>query len=243
MDIRKATPADVQAILEVVLTAMTPERQWQYCFPSRNQHADDHSTHTQAALERCLNPIDDDWLVAVVEVPARLNPRTKIIASVAILETQRVDSTKEDSAGETPQRGSWSEIVAHGHETRKDAKPSRLSAFVEAVIHGRKSYLDGYGHQMYLHLLATHPDYQSRGHAKGLCQWILGMARENGSVVSTLASPTGYIFYSGLGFTDVGCVVVKVEEEWEEVVLKAMAHVPRKERRPSLFKFWKATEG
>src|SRR5690554_1871012 len=95
MEVRQATPADLPAILKVVLSAMTPECQWQYCFPYRNRYADDHAAHTKAALERCLTTPDEGWLVAVVEVPDRVDEQANAIASVAILSTPPADNPKQ----------------------------------------------------------------------------------------------------------------------------------------------------
>jgi len=57
---------------------------------------------------------------------------------------------------------------------------------------------------VYLHAIATQPEYQHR--------YCVKVAMENGLAVLALASPSGYIFFSGLGFFDVGHIVVKAEE-------------------------------
>lgn len=113
--------------------------------------------------------------------------------------------------------------VAEGDESRKDAVAARILAMNNAITESREMYLDSHGQQMYLHILATHPEYQKLGYAKALCGNAIEEARAKGWAVSALASPTGYIFYSGLGFVDCGYTRVKPQVgDADEIILKAM---------------------
>uniref|UniRef100_L2G7L4 GNAT family n=1 Tax=Colletotrichum fructicola (strain Nara gc5) TaxID=1213859 RepID=L2G7L4_COLFN len=90
--------------------------------------------------------------------------------------------------------------------------------------------------QLHLHAIAIHPEYQRLGHAKLLCQHGIHLAKEKGFAVSAVTSPSGYIFFSGLGFADCGHVVVQVPGEKEEIGLKAMIlAAPQQEKRRGSF--------
>lgn len=234
VDARKATTTDQQAILDIVLAATASESQWQYCFPQRTQHYDEHKSRTAAALDRCLTS-PDDWLVAVSEVTQPVVPKTKTIVAVGIWHIPDSGAkVSEDEYCGNP----WKQLVGGGYEARKDGHPGRLAAFVEGAALGREKHLNGHGPQIHLHLLATHPHHQGNGYAKSLCEWGLDWATNSKRVVSTLASTKGYVFFSGLGFRDVGCVVIKAPDEGDELMLKAMVMAGKERGGASILSFF-----
>ncbi len=231
MDIRKATPADTQAIVNITLAATVSESQLHYCFPRLDKSSDGHASSIKSAVEHCLTS-PEDWLVAVVEVPEAQDPRTNSIVSVAIWWASSIKSKVYDD-DPFADGHLLKQILGPSVEGQDDSGPAYLSAFIEATARGREAYLYGYGKQMHLYLLATHPHHQRKGYAKALCAWGLKRAAEQMMAMSTLATAKGYILFSGLGFADVGCVSVKADGEGEELILKAMAHAAAKERRRS----------
>lgn len=233
VEVRKATTADQQAILNIILAAAASEGQWQYCFPQRTQHYEEHAIKTAAALERCLNA-PDDWLVAVSEVTQPVVPKTKTIVSVGIWYI--LDSGAKAYEDEYCDNA-WKQLAGSGFETRNDGHSARLAAFIEGAAIGRDRYLSSHGPQIHLHILATHPHHQGKGYATVLCEWGLEWAADSKSVVSTLASTKGYVFFSGLGFRDVGCVVIRTPGEGDELMLKAMVMAGKQRRGPSLLRF------
>ncbi|KAF2026682.1 hypothetical protein EK21DRAFT_18291, partial [Setomelanomma holmii] len=62
--------------------------------------------------------------------------------------------------------------------------------------------------QLYLHTLATHPDYQLRGAGTQLVNSGLERGRRAGVNVTLLAAPTARGFYLEAGFGDRGNVSV-----------------------------------
>lgn len=84
---------------------------------------------------------------------------------------------------------------------------------------------------MHLRLLATHPEYKDEGYAKALLRAGYEIARKTDAAVTVFAGPQGYVFFSGLGFSDRG--PVPVAGAGEEVVIKAMSFDPTTERRRS----------
>lgn len=230
MDIRKATAADVRDIAKVLLAATASESQWLYCFPFRREYPDQHESRVTAALELCLSSLDD-WLVAVAEVSQGRGQHAKQIVSVAIWQTPAPDPKghgKSDASED-----SWNQLVGSDVQEGNDSHPSHLTTFMSASSLGREKYLAKYEPQMHLHVLATHPNHQKLGFGKALCNWGINWASERKMAVSTMASAKGYIFFSGMGFRDVGYVTVKAEGDSEDRALKAMVRVAGNERRRS----------
>jgi len=258
MDIRRATLDDAPAILSLVLAAMPNEEQWRYCFPSSAVPASDVGRAFQVVLERCLADDDGNLHISLLEVPhgnANAAPR---IVSVAMWENAVVGTEGRQTVARGPWHG-WccalfavvdetdtrpvdlAQILLHVPPTTHQVDTSRLVGAVEAANQGRGRYLDGYGPQMYLHLLATHPDHRHRGYAKALCNWTMKAAIQDKLAVSLLASPRGYIFFSGLGFVDLGPISLPRSTSWEDGLnLKAMAFLPERtaSRRSSLMSFF-----
>ncbi|POR35072.1 Uncharacterized protein TPAR_04727 [Tolypocladium paradoxum] len=88
---------------------------------------------------------------------------------------------------------------------------------------------------VYLHILAARPDYQRRGYGKALTAWGIDVARKKHMPVCVQAGPRGYILFSGLGFADLGPVLLPADKGGDELVLKAlMLESSRAQRRCSL---------
>lgn len=83
---------------------------------------------------------------------------------------------------------------------------------------------DKYGDtQLYLGMLACHPDYQRRGGGKMLVTWGLDKAKAEGLDLTLFGSPMGSRLYRKLGFKDVGGFRTQVEGEDEYLDSLAMA--------------------
>lgn len=98
----------------------------------------------------------------------------------------------------------------------------RLAALGDAMRQGRQRYFAAEGPHVYLRVLATHPDHQGRGHAKTLCRWGIALAHRRRVGVCLETGSRGYIMLSGMGFRDLGAVVVPAGKGHDEQVLKAL---------------------
>lgn len=69
----------------------------------------------------------------------------------------------------------------------------------------RKYFDEKYPHQLYLHLLATHPDWDGNGFGARHCEWGMALSRELEPImpVTLFASPAGFPLYDSLGFESV----------------------------------------
>lgn len=116
-------------------------------------------------------------------------------------------------------------------EIKSNISDSRLSAYTEVVNKARTEFFNRYPQHMYLQLLATHPDHQNHGYAKDLVHSYIVKAKQKGGVLTTLGGPFGYIFFSGLGFHDLGPITLPPSAASDAQIIKAMSLVVNKEER------------
>lgn len=100
-----------------------------------------------------------------------------------------------------------------------------MVAFREAVGRAKREMFDEkYGEaQLYLGMLACHPDYQRRGAGEMLCKWGLEKGKAENLTLTLYASPMGSRLYSRLGFEEVGIFRTQVEGEEEYLDTPGMA--------------------
>lgn len=103
-----------------------------------------------------------------------------------------------------------------------DAQDPKLNALSDAMRQGRERYFGAEGPHIYLRILATHPDHQGKGYAKALCKWGISLAHRKRVGVCLETGSRGYIMLSGMGFSDLGAVIVPAGNGYDEQVLKAL---------------------
>lgn len=108
---------------------------------------------------------------------------------------------------------------------RRDASAARMTAFRGAIGRAKKEWFDDkYGEkQLYLSMLACHPDYQKRGAGEMLCRWGVEKGKAEGLTVTLFASPMGWQLYRRIGFKDVGTFRTQVVGEDEYLDTPGMA--------------------
>lgn len=111
-----------------------------------------------------------------------------------------------------------------GDVDRQDADPTHLLAFQTDIDRVQKTVFDvRYGdEQLYLGILACHPDYQRRGAGGQLVRWGLEKAKREGLNVTLFASPAGTHLYRKLGFQEAESFETRVEGEDEYLDMLAM---------------------
>lgn len=132
---------------------------------------------------------------------------------------------------------SW--VDANSFLTARDVKTAikddRLQAYIEVVGKGRTEFFNRYPQHSYLQLLATHPDHRNKGYAKDLVHSNITKAKQKGGVLTTLGGPLGYIFFSGLGFHDLGPITLPPSSASDAQIINAMSlQIQKEERRQSL---------
>jgi GNAT superfamily N-acetyltransferase len=120
----------------------------------------------------------------------------------------------------------------------KDASPppkgARLNAYHEVVQRAKTEFDSRYPQYKYLQLLVSHADHQQHGYGKDLVESFISKARQTGGVLTALGGPSGYIFFSGLGFHDLGPVSIPEGMSTDTQLVKMLSLVVEKERRRSL---------
>ena len=113
--------------------------------------------------------------------------------------------------------------------------PSRLADFIEASLEGSRARFAGCSPCVFIRMLATRPDYKRRGYGKALAARGIELARRKNMPVCVQVGSQGYILFSGLGFTDLGPLLLPADKDGNELVLKALTlDSSRAQRRGSL---------
>ncbi len=84
MAIRAANLSDMEEVVEVVLSAMPHDPQWDYRFPHRKEYPKEHLKYTKLLFECFLNQTWDDWQVMVVEAPSVEDRTVAKVVSISV---------------------------------------------------------------------------------------------------------------------------------------------------------------
>ncbi|KAI5847616.1 hypothetical protein BZA05DRAFT_420660 [Tricharina praecox] len=109
------------------------------------------------------------------------------------------------------------------HYSRRDSNPLHLSAFSSVMSSVHSTYWTSrYPENFHLDLLCTLPAFRRRGAGTALTRWGIDEARREGAAVGVESSPMGLGLYEGLGFRLLEKMVVNVQGEDEELVVRVM---------------------
>ncbi|SPO03181.1 uncharacterized protein DNG_05863 [Cephalotrichum gorgonifer] len=222
MRIRPATPADLPAVGDVILEAMSVDPEWMPFFPRGARQDQEYIKFIESILKPGLDPKSQDLLVTVAELSdEESHQEGGLIVAVAAWDMSLAPVEDQGSCSVAPEGA-----VRGG--------TGGVAALVNAAAQGRTRHFDRYDRCMHLRIMATRPHNQKHGYAKALCEWGIDAAGRRGMGVTVLTGPRGYILFSDLGFVDLGPCPVRVGGGREELVVKAMFLAPeRKPRRPS----------
>jgi ribosomal protein S18 acetylase RimI-like enzyme len=241
MKTRQAKPEDLPAVAKVILAAINKERLWTNFVPNRAGQDESYVKEIETLLKEHLDPNNKDWVVDVADLGTADSPKIVAVAVWDMAAAADDDRTSECSPDHPscPQKHillfhctDYQSPCATERELKMNIKDSRLNAYAEVVDEARNKFFNRYPQHMYLQLLATHPDHQNRGYAKDLVHAYIVKAKKTGGVLTTLGGPFGYIFFSGLGFHDLGPVTIPPSAATSDAhVIKAMSLVVNKEER------------
>ncbi|KAF5990157.1 gnat family protein [Fusarium bulbicola] len=233
MGVRVATQQDIPALKEIILSGLSNDSVWLYCYPSAGR-SEAASNHVETVLKRIIDDNSKNWHCYVVDAPKTHDP-----VSLAII--QSLHQHEDDGKGVTEQIQQvlgLSEDPSYGES--KTAK--RIAALQSGITQTQQTYLARYDQVMFLHAVITHPHHKRQGYAKTLSKQTLHVARQKGAVVAALASPfSGYVFYSGTSFSNCGRTKVETDNDIENLELQIMVCAPPKpleQRRSSIMDFW-----
>ncbi|KAK3390098.1 hypothetical protein B0H63DRAFT_464781 [Podospora didyma] len=225
---RLGLPTDVDALTQVIIQTMPLDPQWNYRFPPalRQKYPDDHRKYTRMLFEYFLDQSYTDWCVMVVEDSLEPGGSDTAIVSFGVWDVSFLN--KRRYGPKYRAQDPVTDVENNGGSTRKDANHEHFNQFWKGQIRAYKRYFAPIGpEQMHLQVLATHPDYQRRGHATSLCNWAIERVREERlKDMSVMASPMGYGLYTKLGFETVATFPIQVPGEEEKLTLVAMMYTP-----------------
>ncbi|KAJ9133961.1 hypothetical protein NKR23_g10392 [Pleurostoma richardsiae] len=234
--IRQAEPRDVDQVTDVLIAAMSVDQDWwDYRYPYRLAHPDDHRRFLRLLVESWIRLDFDDWLVVVAECADEAEeaegtgPVTgqhwRIVAYAAW--DVSYGNFRRYGEGYHPQNPS--QVVQDaGGQDRRDANPAHAARHSEAAVEGHREHLDSlFGtEQLHLQGLGTHPDFQRRGLAASLCRWGMDRAAEDGVALTVMAAPLARGVYPRMGFRELEQVLVQVPGEEERTFLYPMVWEP-----------------
>lgn len=210
--------ADLDAMVDIALTAMPMDPQWNWRFPYQSEYPEDTRLFTRWKYEEFLQD-EGNWMVILAECEFANQPIAMAIWEVSALGYPKLHNyTNQDKL--------------QPRCPRRDGHPARIQAWNDTMAKAKKSLFDDYhrGRHFQLQILATLPKFQGRGAGSLLCRWGIKVAESKGMPISVFASPMGRKLYSKLGFGKVRDVVVQVDADDLRVVLTAMSYEPTFER-------------
>ncbi|KAI1123033.1 acyl-CoA N-acyltransferase [Nemania abortiva] len=228
MPIRLATTSDLDAIAWVAVAASPADPIFPYRYPHMDQYPEDFAKYTRIRYGEYL--ADPNSVVMVFECPSIEDTSVSKLVAFSIWvpppsqEPAHAGVSATQSALNTTPTGNAQNRKPVDRPERRDASPARMMAFRANISAAKQRLFDeSYGDsQLYLGMLACHPDYQRRGAGTQLVEWGISKARAEKLTLTLFASPMGAFLYKHLGFRDAGGFRTQVPGEDEFLDSKAM---------------------
>jgi hypothetical protein len=236
---RDVQPSDFPAIATLVFEAFKPSAAWHYLMPDLSHH--------EAEVRTCLlQQIEEGWkthdkqhtLGKVITVPHRSKNQNEadeegeeeLAVSIAIWHIRTPDTSLLTNSDSNPF------TIPHLFSTCTpipSTNLTRAASFIRQTNAIEEKYFssDAYPDQLYLNLLATHPDWDGNGFGARQVEWGMNLSRtleaseslrELGMPVTLLATPAGWVLYDSLGFEGLKNATVEMVdgdgELWYEVM-------------------------
>lgn len=217
------TEADLDAIVNIAITAFPFDEQWVYRYPYRKDYPEDHQMYTRLYYAEYLKTtFAKQNTIMVAEAPDLEDPSRRKVIAMSIWDNPGNKPGNPDIPAVRP---------PNNHPERRDCNPARLKAYSESTMGARKRFfVDRFGQRQFsLRQMATLPDYWRRGAASTLLKWGMDRARKEGVAVNMFAGNMGAGLYVKFGFKELAKVHVQVEGEVEDLFMLAMAWDPEEE--------------
>ena len=95
VSIRRASLADLDAMLDIGLAAMPLDPQWNWRFPHRLDFPEDHRKYTQSIYRDFLENKSGNWVVVLAEIAVQDNPGSVSPAAFAVWNLASLGSSKQ----------------------------------------------------------------------------------------------------------------------------------------------------
>ncbi|QDS69341.1 hypothetical protein FKW77_003640 [Venturia effusa] len=224
--VRSASVTDLENMLDIGLSAMPMDPQWNWRFPYRLQFPEDTRRFTRQKYREFLEDKTGRWQVMVADIKLE-NDKAPVTVAMAIWDMGSINRRAS-------QRRRRSKVDARPNRSdnsiRRDGDPKRMQAWTVITAKSKAEVFDGvFGScQLHLQILATDPKYQGRGAGRALCDWGIQLAARVSMPLTVFASPMGYNLYHKIGFIPVVNVQIRVPGGDDGgVMLKAMTYIPQ----------------
>ncbi|KAJ8127297.1 hypothetical protein O1611_g6341 [Lasiodiplodia mahajangana] len=222
---RHATTSDLDAIVWIAIATSPADPVSPYRYPGMKQFPEVYAQNTRIRYGEYL--ADPDNITMVFEYPSHEDESvTKPVAfSIwALRPSQRPARTAVPAAQLAPDITPISTIQNGKPIDRRDASLVRIEAHrADLSVNKKRLFDDRYGdRQLYLKMLACHPDYQRLGAGTQLVEWGISKARAERLTITLFASPMGANLYRRLHFQDAGRFCTQVPGEDEVLESRAM---------------------
>jgi len=211
--IRNATLADLDDITDTFFEAFSSAPTYRYSYQFREQFAAYHWRCMRAAFQHFMDaPFTGSFILKVIDFPTNEDHNTSKVVAIALWEYPATRST-----------GIPGVLFADNCTQHLDANMTRAIYTQRQFDAAKRRYLDNVyppEHQLYLNILATHPDYQGRGLGEAHCEWGLALAKQKLAdavdYVTLIATPRGFPIYQSLGFESLTNMTIKGVDEQDE---------------------------
>jgi hypothetical protein len=239
---------DLAAITTVFIEAFSPSAAWHYVMPDLQYHKDEAWACLHTELKDAWRTRNTNLTIGkVITVPSRSNGHSEseqeaeaeeedLVVSFSFwsIRTRKYGGEVEDPQEAMNPFTSFSSLAA-ALQSRCGGMPpgtnlTRAMDFQRQNDAYEYKYFDkAYPHQLYLKLLATHPDWDGNGFGARHVEWGQQLSLELGPSmpVTLFASPAGYPLYDSLGFESVKNATIAMLDglgdlwfevmSWEEV--------------------------
>lgn len=225
--IRPVTKHYLDDITTVVMDAFSPGRMYHYVFPELSHYKEYHWRCLREAAGEAFANLTANNFINVITVPVggsniesdiNRHERVVSIAFWAVVEPGDDDMIVQSGGA------SFFRMVAACSD-HLDMNKTRAEDFMSQMDAYEKDYILDYPHkQVYLGLLATHPDWDGHGFGAAQCEWGLDMATKLGVVTTLMATPEGWPLYDELEFESVANLTIKTLDDSEDIWFEYMRH-------------------
>lgn len=226
---RDAMESDIDDITTVVIDAFSPSPDWYYNMPQADLYPNNiwHCTREQIATAwtKMHNTTSVKVVSVPVERPDRYGGKTERVVALGvwnILNATDVDTVPAELMPWSMLPFACANIAARSLEGDDNDKPpyncskmlgynvTRSEDFKQKFHAAKVENIDEmYRTQLYLNILATHPDWDGHGFAAMNCHWGEQLAKGLGIPLTLIATPAGYPLYHSLGWESVKNITIE----------------------------------
>ncbi|KAK5951975.1 hypothetical protein OHC33_006861 [Knufia fluminis] len=217
--IRPATETDLDDIVTVFVDAFAPGPVWRYLYQFQDQYKEYQWDCMREDIGKQFKHIPNNTFANVISVPSqRSDPdtqgsRDERVVAIAVWKifepsSEHPDHGNMDLLSILPNNAQCSDHLDM-NLTRAADYEGQFSAAMQHYVYDLPQ------RQMYLTLLATHPDWDGHDFGARHVHWGMEMAREMGVPTTLLGTPAGWPLYDSLGFESVANVTIETLGEME----------------------------